>query len=963
MCSTFNKYIAIDSTYRDRTRFPLPSQMDLNTACIQKPFPVSAVSNQIQRYPSISPLGESQLQLEPISFYYDQQTATTVEQYYYPYLFRVTEDSGNGTEVLLDPLVLASVDVNNPDSVQTSIDYPEGYVPLERADNAIIGQLLTNITTGETRLIISSQYYDQTLTLQQVVISNVIINEGSTFIVLDEQIQNSRPLSDINNFYVGKYITVDGTSYLINGSYLDAGGEHILKLNQVIPIPSTIPLNGSITASEYWIAQIESPFSTPLPSYPGTLSSSQFINYNLYNVDTQTFFIRDLDIVRQDNDFLGVAQIVGSQIYYIISTDTAGTTWNAPINISPLQLYRNTIQNGDLAIISSNPSYVVVEISGAIYFKRATASDGTTWPGGFTNLVDTAVSFTNVYLCPAGYDTDFDGGPPAWDNSATFGFPIIAFRDNGTNALTLARSSDADGTAWDATFNFGVFAGTPFDIAQGVWSPYAFNFTTINEVTSTHVLANSDGGDLVVLSYNHYQDTTTTPLHTIASSTAKEAVFLTIHFTASVSLFAGTSTGPIQVNYVIYILNSEPENIYMVQTYIPAGSYQEDLLSSSGGVAIPVLIYSGTAPQSISGVHVYDTSSPPFYDLFIGTSINENLEVTFIDDNLLKKVLINTQELNPVIIDLGISNTDRAESILNHEDNTSHIVYVSNNTTIFSLSASETTLVSAQQYYLSANSPSQCGQNNIISHDETQIQLPISVSSNVVGNYFFIKTIPSSPTPAPSDVHIFNDYRIITAVDDSNSQIITIESDLSADIDTAFAQGNNYEWCILGEITDYYSPLSATTKTGVLSEPVCYHIRLQSLTLPNITLSTGNGNRIAFYPYVYVEFSSNTVRPSTILFTNSPVARRSKALFLVPITNIVSPDRATFVNLSGGGMVHNITITPNDNFRFSVYLPNGDLFQTLEQETNIPDFPNPNIQISAVFNMKRVENSCYRENQ
>ena len=396
-------------------------------------------------------------------------------------------------------------------------------------------------------------------------------------------------------------------------------------------------------------------------------------------------------------------------------------------------------------------------------------------------------------------------------------------------------------------------------------------------------------------------------------------------------------------------------SIYMIQIYIPPATYREDMLTG-----IPILLYTGTAPQSLSGIQVYDPSSPPTYDLVNGTSVDEDLEITFIDDNILKKIIINTQELNPVILDLGIANTTLADSVLNDENNTSHITYVNNNASAFSLSASESTLTSAQQYSISASTPSYSGQNNIISHNTTQIQLPISVSSNVVGHYFFIKTIPSSPTPAPADVHIFNDYRLITAVDDSNPQIITIESDLSADIDTVAAQGNNYEWNILGEITDYYSPLTVT-KASSLTDPVCYLIRLQSLTLPNVTLSTGTGNRIAFYPYVYVEFSSINVRPSTVLFTNSPVAKQTQALFLVPITNIVSPDSATFVNLSGGGLEHNITISPYDNFRFSVYLPNGDLFQTLQQETIIPDIPNPNIQISAVFSIKRVQNSCYRD--
>ena len=133
-------------------------------------------------------------------------------------------------------------------------------------------------------------------------------------------------------------------------------------------------------------------------------------------------------------------------------------------------------------------------------------------------------------------------------------------------------------------------------------------------------------------------------------------------------------------------------------------------------------------------------------------------------------------------------------------------------------------------------------------------------------------------------------------------------------------------------------------------EPVAYEIGLVNLTLPNQTLVTGSN--IAYYPYVYVEFSAVNQSSSQALYSNNPKSK--KALFIVPITDIKNPDTATFIKLNSGSMVQTVKFKPNDTFQFSVYLPDGRLFETVMTDWYSPSAPNPLLQIDALFGFVRL---------
>lgn len=153
---------------------------------------------------------------------------------------------------------------------------------------------------------------------------------------------------------------------------------------------------------------------------------------------------------------------------------------------------------------------------------------------------------------------------------------------------------------------------------------------------------------------------------------------------------------------------------------------------------------------------------------------------------------------------------------------------------------------------------------------------------------------------------------------------------------------------------DNFTPLEYTGSIVSQNDTVCYEITLIDLDLPIISLVTGS--RISFYPFVYVELanvSSPAKNYQNSIYTNSTVANR--ALFIVPITDIIDPNIGNFVKLSNLNMTQTVKFKPNDSLRFSVYLPDGSLFIPIYYDTYTPYEPNDLLQIHAIFSIRRVK--------
>ena len=163
--------------------------------------------------------------------------------------------------------------------------------------------------------------------------------------------------------------------------------------------------------------------------------------------------------------------------------------------------------------------------------------------------------------------------------------------------------------------------------------------------------------------------------------------------------------------------------------------------------------------------------------------------------------------------------------------------------------------------------------------------------------------------------------------------------------------GDSYE--ILGFTVDNESPL-IFSGTSIFSQPVCYKIRLLSLSIPRQTLSVGYGGTIVNYPYLYVKFyNDNHMNSENILYSNNQASRQ--ALIKVPML-LLNYNESSFIALSGAeSEQQTVKFKPNDSLRFAVTLPNGEYLNFVQPDTSSPLLPNPLLQISALFEIERID--------
>lgn len=224
-----------------------------------------------------------------------------------------------------------------------------------------------------------------------------------------------------------------------------------------------------------------------------------------------------------------------------------------------------------------------------------------------------------------------------------------------------------------------------------------------------------------------------------------------------------------------------------------------------------------------------------------------------------------------------------------------------------------------------------------------------------VGKYIYITDITTNILGVPTGFLPYTTsytnkaYYVLSAV--GNTAIINNVNEISPT--NVGVSLNNLTANIVSFINDNYIPLLYSGGIVSQSETVCYEISLIDLSLPNVVLVTGS--RIAFYPYVYVQLSnvsSSTVSSNNIIYSNNP--NSSNALFICTVTDIVQPINSSFVKIDSGSQTQTIKFKPNDTLKFSVFLPDGTLFQPAQTDNYSPYPPNYTLQIDAVFSIKRI---------
>ena len=161
--------------------------------------------------------------------------------------------------------------------------------------------------------------------------------------------------------------------------------------------------------------------------------------------------------------------------------------------------------------------------------------------------------------------------------------------------------------------------------------------------------------------------------------------------------------------------------------------------------------------------------------------------------------------------------------------------------------------------------------------------------------------------------------------------------------------GDAYE--ILDFSRDNFVPL-VYNGTQVKQE-ICYEIQNIALILPNIGVE--QGGVMQSYPYFYVEFDNISTSDSgnvNIIYSNNPNSTRK--LLRVPVTDINPSSLCAFLKLDKTYMSQSVKLSPSSSFKFGVYLPDGRPLILSIPDTKSPLPPNPYLQISVLFSLRRI---------
>ena len=227
----------------------------------------------------------------------------------------------------------------------------------------------------------------------------------------------------------------------------------------------------------------------------------------------------------------------------------------------------------------------------------------------------------------------------------------------------------------------------------------------------------------------------------------------------------------------------------------------------------------------------------------------------------------------------------------------------------------------------------------IISSTASTVEIDINVP---IQKNQFLRIVPDS-----------YDYNLTTLSDNQARRIVNYDS--ITNIITVFPSfssvptiGRKVE--ILNFSYDNLNPFVYTGSVLSQQELVCYEVELLSLILPSETLNVAEGGNITYYPYVYVELSNLcSGRNKNIIYSNNP--NSTKATFKVPLFDV--QDNPVFIKV-GGGMSQTIKFKPNDTLLFTIFMPNGQIFDTVLQDTVSPSETDPRVQVTATFGMRRI---------
>lgn len=650
-----------------------------------------------------------------------------------------------------------------------------------------------------------------------------------------------------------------------------------------------------------------------------------------------------------------------TNLVYITSTNSTGLTWNTPVVVQAVSSFGYTsdytfnaasnhsvgialIPDSTLSTAIKRPAIVFALGSATVnnaFYIRSNSVNGATW-------ANASVLVTAIYP----YDGTLRMQPrPDFDATAYFnpvllgrGFPEVLFTDTSRIPKIMYGSGSFNTPSWTVD-------GTMTVVGQSVDIGLFLN-TTVGRWNNP---ANS----------NNFQSRT----FVFIRSEATTRLFFYRRHQSNLSWLTNFYGFDTMTNYgcivnIPTLVPATPPFTIARTVALPMTVWQESEIIYTRTMGIDDT-FGRVTGQTIVKVASNATRPNLTFGVFNGVAVDYYVGqktasiIHFVDDQLVfTNEGVNSYSLGiEQIVDTALVNTFTA--LTDVVGYTSPILfYQIYNNTLVAMIPDDNIAQVGTQYRIVENPPLISGiggtSKALLSATLTTAQLPSSASSindAYIGSFLWIYN--QNVVTVPSPFWMFNDFRLITAYNGA-TRTVTVSPAFSADPGSlAIPAGTNtVNWQILQYNGDSFTPLDYIGSRISNQQMSCWMISLSSLTLPNLTLSTSEGNRIAFYPYVYVEFDNITAKNRLILYSNNPHA--TSALFKVPINSLVSPLQSTFVSLNGSGERQVVKFKPNDSFMFRVLLPNGDLFETVVQDTVSPFPPNPNIQISALFEIIKI---------
>ena len=132
-----------------------------------------------------------------------------------------------------------------------------------------------------------------------------------------------------------------------------------------------------------------------------------------------------------------------------------------------------------------------------------------------------------------------------------------------------------------------------------------------------------------------------------------------------------------------------------------------------------------------------------------------------------------------------------------------------------------------------------------------------------------------------------------------------------------------------------------------------YEIELLWLSVPNQIMGVGYGGTPDKYPVIYVRlYNEGHQLANQVLYSNNGDASPN-ALFVTPVNEYYGD--TTFLTLKDCRMRQIVKFIPNQDLRFTLTLPSGEIMEYATDDTLSPMAPNPFLQVHALFSLRKLD--------